>query len=121
MLSASYANQEENRKMLLIILSSVRYLGRQGLAVHGWYKADDESPNRGELDSNFLQLLKIRAEDNPSIVQWIDRPQNKYTSPDIQNEMLSIMALSLLRDIAAEVSGKWFTIMVDEMTDLSNT
>jgi len=31
------------------------------------------------------------------------------------------MALSLLMDIAAEVSGKWFTIMVDETTDLSNT
>lgn len=26
-----------------------------------------------------------------------------------------------VRDIAKEVSGKWYTIMVDETTDLSNT
>ena len=31
------------------------------------------------------------------------------------------MALSILRGIANSISGKWFTIMVDESTDLSNT
>ena len=91
--------------MLLIILSSIPYLGRQGLAMHGQYKADDDSIKKGEFDSNFLQLLELRAEDNPSILQWIESPQNKYTSSDMQNKILSIMALSLLKDITAEVSG----------------
>ena len=31
------------------------------------------------------------------------------------------MALHILRDITADVSGKWFTLMVDETTDMSNT
>lgn len=31
------------------------------------------------------------------------------------------MAKSVIREIASEVSGKWFIIMVDETTDLSNT
>ena len=39
----------------------------------------------------------------------------------MQNEILSIMALHILRDITADVSGKWFTLMVDETTDMSNT
>ena len=42
-------------------------------------------------------------------------------SPDIRNEMLSIMALHILRDITADISGKWFTVMVNETTDISNT
>ena len=35
--------------------------------------------------------------------------------------MLSIMVLHILRDITADISGKWFTLMVDETTDISNT
>ena len=31
------------------------------------------------------------------------------------------MALHILRGIASDLSGKWYTIMVDETTDLSNT
>ena len=106
MLSVRYTNQKkENRNMVLIILISVCYLARQGLALYGWYKANDDSTKSREFHSNFLQLLKLCAEDNPSILQWIKWCQNKYTSPDIQNEMLGInMALSLLKDIAAEVS-----------------
>lgn len=30
------------------------------------------------------------------------------------------MALHITRDIAAEFSGQWYTLMVDETTDLSN-
>ena len=122
MLSASYASQKaENKRMLSLILSSIRFLGRQGLALRGRYKTSDDSTTRGEIDSNFMQLIRLRAEDNPGILKWLDRPQNKFTSPDIQNEMLSIMVLHILRDITADVSGKWFTLMVDETTDTSNT
>ena len=104
MLSASYASQkDENRRMLLVILSSIRFLGRQGLALRGRYKTNDDSTLRGEIDSNFIQLLRLRAEDSPGILKWIDRPQNKFTSPDVQNEMLSIMALHILRDITADI------------------
>ena len=35
--------------------------------------------------------------------------------------MLSIMPLTILRQIAGEISGKWFMLVVDETTDLSNT
>ena len=42
-------------------------------------------------------------------------------SPDIQNEMLGIMAQFIQREISRDTTGKWFTIMVDETTDLTNT
>ena len=56
----------ENRRMLQINLTSIRYLGRQGLALRRHYKIGDDIGERGETDSNFIQLLKTHAEDNPS-------------------------------------------------------
>ena len=48
--------QRQNRESLLKVISSVRYLARQGLPLRG--KKDDK-------DSNFQQLLKLRAENDP--------------------------------------------------------
>ena len=46
---------------------------------------------------------------------------NKYTAPDIQNEILKIMSHSVLRQLAASLQSTIFlTIMVDETTDVSN-
>ncbi len=51
MLSEEYRDGiKHNKKMLLTILSVVRYLGRQGLAMRG---NDDES------NSNFIQTLDL--------------------------------------------------------------
>ena len=54
------------------------------------------------------------AEDNPGILKWLEKSQNKYTSPVIQNEMLSIIAFHTLRAVSTELLGKWYTIMIDE-------
>ena len=64
MLSSTYAQQKaENRVMLKIILSSIRFLGRQGLALRGRYKdlATDDLKVSGEINSNFCKV----AEDIP--------------------------------------------------------
>ena len=52
-----------SRNMLTIILSSVRYLARQGLALR---KSDDS-------ESNLIQLLQLRAEDNSQITNWLTK------------------------------------------------
>lgn len=44
---------------------------------------------------------------------------NKYTSADIQNELLQVMALSILRKIAANIQNRPFSVMVDETTDVN--
>nr|XP_034336066.1 zinc finger MYM-type protein 1-like [Crassostrea gigas] len=49
------------------------------------------------------------------------RKKEKYTTTDIQNEMLQVMALKILRDVAAHIREDGFIlIMVDETTDQSN-
>ena len=67
--------------------------------------------------SNFYQLLLLRSEN--SVV--LDRARFKYTSPDIQNEILSIMALKVLREIVCQLQSSVYTVMIDETTDISNT
>ena len=48
--------------------------------------------------SNFHQLLKLRAQENPEILEWIQRKGDKYTSPVIQNDMLEALALGMVEN-----------------------
>ena len=81
MLNRSHAEQkDENRQVLLKIFSSVRYLSRQGIAFRGRWKTDEPEILNCESDSNFIQLLRIRAEDNPILHTWMDKCQDKFTS-----------------------------------------
>ena len=44
-----------------------------------------------------------------------------YTSHEIQNELLSIMSLQVIREIASQIkSAPYFTVVIDEATDLAN-
>ena len=62
----------------------------------------------------------LRGKDDPEINQWIKK-DNKYTSPVIQNEIMHLISLQILRNLASDLnSAKCFTIMADESTDSSN-
>ena len=51
----------------------------------------------------------------------MEKKTGKYTSSDIQNECLQIMALNIVRRISASiVSNGFFTIMADDCTDVAN-
>ena len=55
------------------------------------------------------------------LMEWLQKKTGKYTSHDIQNKMLKLMALSILRKIAVNLrTTEFYTIMVDECTDISN-
>ena len=104
--------KESNRKMLLKILSSIRYLARQGLALRG---------DGDEDDGNFLQLLKLKGEDDSAMLEWLKRKVNKYTSHEIQNDIIKVMAMHVLRNVATCLQQSPFlTLMMDEATDISN-
>ena len=82
----------------------MRYLARQGLPLRG--KKDDK-------ESNFQQLLKLRAENDPIFTEWLKRKNNKYTSPEIQNEVLKELALAILCDVVESIkAADFFSIML---------
>ena len=63
MLCKAHAQEKsENRKVLLTILSNLRFLTRQACAIRG---------DGNEHDTNFIKLFKLRGEDNPVIYEWM--------------------------------------------------
>ena len=102
----------KSRRCLIKIAESAVFLARQGIALRG---------DGDERDSNFHQLMRLRARDDDELAQWLDKKVEKYTSPEIQNELLQIFARNMLRTIRNEVSEcQFFTLMADEVTDASN-
>ena len=71
-------------------------------------------------ESNFIQLLKLRGKDQPLLLKWLQRKEDRYTSHDIQNEMIVIMANHVFPDLVSEIRGGFFSIICDEYTDISN-
>ena len=97
---------------MLTQLSS-RYLLRQGLAIRG--HNDDRQGNLKQL------LLMMAADSNPCVKDWIR--ENQYMSPEIVNEQITIMGLSVLRTLLSnikKVTPSWYGIIADEATDVAN-
>ena len=101
-------DQEKHRVGLMMQLTSLKYITRQGLAIRG----------HDEIEGNLPQLLQCRAEDVPVLSEWIKG--NKYQSHEIVNELMEEMAHQLLRTLLDEVrEAKYFSLIIDETRDAS--
>ena len=90
-------------------LSSLKFLLRQGLAIRG----------HNDRDGNLLQLMELRSEDSPGLRRWLD--SNHYLSPQIVNEMITLMGNTLLRKLLVRIcEARWYSIIADETRDISN-
>lgn len=90
------ADQKIHRELLLKQLSALRFLLRQGMAIRG----------HTEIEGNLIQLLLLRTEDVPQLKMWCE--DKKYLSPEIQNEMISLMGLSVLPRLLADIKTAGF-------------
>ena len=94
MLSSEVCRQMAvNRNYLRKVLENVIFLARQGLPFRRNWESD-ESGGGAEVDSNFYQLLLLRAKDYPGILEIMQRKTRKYTDHHIQNELMHIMAVN---------------------------
>ena len=91
--------KSQNRACLIKFISCLRYLARQGLPLRG---------HGNDQDSNFKQLLTCRAEDDPVFSEWLNRKNQNFTSPEIQNETLKETSLSILRIIVQSIKNAYF-------------
>ena len=104
--------KETNRRMLLKVISCIRYLARQGLAL----RSDGH-----KQDGNFMQLLKLKGEDDQAVISWLQKKINSYTSHEIQNDIVKVMAMHVARDMATCLQlSPFLAVMVDETADVSN-
>lgn len=83
---AKAKEQRTARKILKLIFSCVRFLGRQGLPLRG-------DANR---DGVLWQLMQERVRDDPDLDKWLKRRDN-WMSNNIQNEILELFAHDILR------------------------
>ena len=52
-----------------------------------------------------MQLMMSKAKNNSKLRAWLEKEKEKYADHHIQNEILKIMALSILRDIAKKIES----------------
>ena len=106
------ANQMEQRKArscLKTIVTTLQFLARQELSVRG---------SGSDKNSNLLQALKMRSADLPELDKWM-KGRFKWTSPDIQNELIKLLAREVSLKIADSVAGRPFAIICDGTTGVS--
>ena len=111
---AHKAEKEEARDMLQIILSSVCFHARQGLALRG---------DGSDVSSNLTQLLHVHESWRQSKNATVDYQKGlqTYMHHDNQNKMLELMAHQVLRRILDDThTSPFLAVMVDETRDQSN-
>ena len=102
-----------------VLVLGILYNWQFSLMFDFW--PDRAYPFVGMAMNVFIQLLKLHGEDDSRVLGWIGRKSDKYTSSDIQNEMLRVMALQVLREVATNLhSTEFYTMILDETTDTSN-
>jgi len=106
----SQKHREDNRRCLAVIIESLQYLARQGIPIRG----------HNDSDSNFVQLVKLRARDVSVLDNWINNRTQNYLSHEIQNELLHLMSAQVLRGLIQDIGNNYFSIICDEYTDISN-
>ena len=93
-------------------MQNIRFLARQGIPLRG---------DGDEHDSNFIQLLYLRSNDDSSIAHYMEKKTDKYCCHQIQNELLDVMANTITSNIANKIcEAKYFSLVADEVTDVSN-
>ena len=102
-----------NRQNLLKILTNVKFLARQVLPLRGHGSGED---------SNFNQLYILPEEDTEGLKAWrTEKKINKYVHSTVQNEMMHIMALRVLREVPENIQDvDFYLTMCDEATNVKN-
>ena len=82
---------------------NVQCLARQGLAVQD----DDEDR------SNFIQLLRLQSKIFPKFADWLSKKTERYTSHNVQNEIINLMSNQIMRNLLEPVRSYIFSVMCD--------
>ena len=103
--------RDTERTYLLEVIRSLRYLGRQGIALQGRHWND-----------SFTQLLRLLSTNKKSILYHLEgKIEHKCTHNDVQNEISDIMAVLTLQEKLKTIrQRRFFSMIADKGTDVSN-
>ena len=108
-LSENLVREQATRRVgLMKTISSIVHVCRQGQPIRGH---EDE-------DSNLIQLLKLRGEDDPALLSYLSK--KAYQSHDVIQEVMEIIGPTLLRSLLQDIrQAPFFGIIADETRDVS--
>lgn len=81
-------DQKHHRLMLMKVLTTLKFLTRQGLPLRGHNESSES------FEGNLYQLLLLQAEDCPGMESWLKH--REYNFPEIINELITEIGHSLL-------------------------
>jgi len=109
---------QKNRSFLRSIFRAVAFLGKQGLPFRGHgdtnkTAADDKKSNPG----NFRAILALLGDYDPELKETLET-SSIYLSPDIQNEIIELIAKEMiLNPLLEEIKkAKFYSILADEIS-----
>ena len=116
-----------NRQKLESIFKTIILCGRQNISlrVHRDNITDLERDITGSHNhGNFLALLNFRIDSGDTVLQdhLAKSARNAtYTSSVIQNQIIDVISNQVRDNIIRKVqAAKWFSVLADEVTDVSN-
>ena len=117
---------KENREYLKVIIECLMFTAQQNIAQRGHDEKRDGLSDSSDINrGNFLELVHLRCKDIPWLKDKLNNQLQKHaqwTSPMIQNELLQIITDLIRARITNDVriSG-WYSIILDETSDISKT
>lgn len=110
LIAANRDLQQKWQIFLAKVITSLKFLGEMSLPIRG------HTANSGVL----FELLRLRSHDDPILREFMSGKRLEYLSPDIQNELIRLLAHNIQRTIAADIrSCGFFCITADGTTDVS--
>ena len=85
-----------------MIVETLQFLARQGLALCG---------DNSDDDSNFMQTLKLHAKDILQLTDWMKQKQNKSMNHNIK-KIIQTMANQITGDVTANIWNNFYSISV---------
>ncbi|KAL4090793.1 hypothetical protein QTP88_025568 [Uroleucon formosanum] len=113
---------EQNRNILLSVIKSIILCSKQEIALRGSNDFGNLMNINTFNDGNFRALLRFRVDSGDTILEehLKNGPKNSlYTSPGIQNEIISICGDIIKSKIIQRVNAaECFSVLADETTDI---
>ena len=120
----------ENRDYLKILIETVAFLGKQNIPFRG---SSEDRSNLTELSDcnrgNFLEILSLQSRQSPFLKQRLEKilknkGHGQWTSSDIQNELIGLLALFTTKKIVGEINNDnsgdiVIGVIADETSDIS--
>lgn len=125
---AAKVQTELNRKIIIPVIESVIFCGRQGIALRGHSDFGTlTTENPVENDGNFRVLMrfhlnatKLSGDESYQLARTNCAKNAQYTSWKIQNEIIGSCHEIILSEIVNEVNNsKCFSVIADETADVA--